>query len=89
MKKLDLKDLDDSEVLNKIYNSKLSQAPINVATSENEAPVNQAMAMAPSQGPVNPQGIAALSTDQGPRATGSTNVATVDKMKDYGMEFLA
>mgnify|MGYP003672533332 FL=1 len=84
-----LQDLDDSEVLNKIYNSKLSQAPINVATSENKAPVNQAMAMAPSQGPVNPQGIAALSTDQGPRATGSTNVATVDKMKDYGMEFLA
>ena len=69
--------------------NKLSQEPINVATSENKAPVNQAMAMAPSQGPVNPQGIAALSTDQGPRATGSTNVATVDKMKDYGMEFLA
>ena len=69
--------------------NKLSQAPINVATLENEVPVNQDVATPPSQGPVNPQGIAALPTDQGPRATGSTNTATLDKMKDYDMKFLA
>ena len=33
-----LRDLEDSEMLDKIYNSKLSQKPINVATTENMAP---------------------------------------------------